>query len=93
MLTITGSNLDGATEVESLRGKEGDAANTYFGVFDHLITAQKEDFHFHVRSRRPPLDNIDVGFSPRELAQLKKLLSRIPAVVEKCLTSREEDVA
>jgi len=49
--------------VESLRGKEGDAANTYFGVFNHLITAQKEAFFFHVRSRRPPLDNMNALLS------------------------------
>jgi CRISP-associated protein Cas1 len=49
--------------VESLRGKEGEAANTYFGVFNQLITAQKEDFTFTVRSRRPPLDNINALLS------------------------------
>ena len=49
--------------VEILRGKEGDAANTYFGVFNHLLTAQKEDFAFTVRSRRPPLDNINALLS------------------------------
>ena len=49
--------------VEVLRGKEGDAANQYFGVFNHLITAQKEDFSFHVRSRRPPLDNMNALLS------------------------------
>jgi CRISPR-associated protein Cas1 len=27
-----------------LRGIEGEAAHTYFGVFDHLITSQKQDF-------------------------------------------------
>jgi len=45
--------------VEVLRGKEGEAARVYFGVFDHLITAQKEDFGFTERSRRPPLDNVN----------------------------------
>ena len=49
--------------VDVLRGKEGDAANHYFGVFNHLITAQKEDFFFHVRSRRPPLDNMNALLS------------------------------
>ncbi len=49
--------------VETLRGKEGDAANTYFGVFDHLITAQKKAFFFHGRSRRPPLDNMNALLS------------------------------
>ncbi|TAN37768.1 MAG: type I-C CRISPR-associated endonuclease Cas1 [Verrucomicrobia bacterium] len=55
--------LNNVTEVDSLRGKEGDAANTYFGVFDRLITTQKEAFHFHARSRRPPLDNINALLS------------------------------
>lgn len=45
--------------LDSVRGCEGDAARAYFGVFDHLITAQKEDFFFRERSRRPPLDNMN----------------------------------
>ena len=46
-----------------LRGMEGDSANVYFGVFDRLITAQKEDFFFRGRSRRPPLDNMNALLS------------------------------
>lgn len=49
--------------LEILRGKEGDAANMYFSVFNHLITAQKEDIFFHARSRRPPLDNMNALLS------------------------------
>jgi CRISPR-associated protein Cas1 len=49
--------------VEILRGKEGEAANTYFEVFDHMITAQKEDFFFRGRSRRPPMDNMNALLS------------------------------
>ncbi|MFH1741354.1 MAG: type I-C CRISPR-associated endonuclease Cas1c [bacterium] len=45
--------------LEIVRGREGEAARAYFGVFDNLITAQKEDFHFSERSRRPPLDNVN----------------------------------
>jgi len=45
--------------LETVRGLEGDAARTYFEVFDHLLTAQKEDFFFCERSRRPPLDNLN----------------------------------
>jgi len=37
------------------RGCEGRAARIYFDAFDHLITAQKDHFFFHERSRRPPL--------------------------------------
>jgi len=42
-----------------LRGFEGEAAHTYFSVFDHLITSQKKDFIFRQRNRRPPLDNVN----------------------------------
>ena len=49
--------------LDVIRGKEGEAARTYFGVFDYLITANKDDFFFKDRSRRPPLDNINALLS------------------------------
>jgi len=49
--------------LDAVRGYEGDAARIYFGVFDHLIVSQKEDFFFHGRSRRPPLDNVNCMLS------------------------------
>lgn len=52
-----------STFLDGIRGLEGDAARTYFGVFDHLIVAQKEEFCFHERSRRPPLDNMNALLS------------------------------
>ena len=51
--------LDSPQPLDSVRGREGDAARRYFSVFDHLIVAQKEDFFFRERSRRPPLDNLN----------------------------------
>jgi CRISPR-associated protein Cas1 len=42
---------------------EGLGARCYFDVFDHLIAQQKEDFSFHERSRRPPLDNVNALLS------------------------------
>jgi len=42
-----------------LRGMEGEAAHSYFSVFDHLIVSQKEDFVFRERNRRPPLDHVN----------------------------------
>ncbi|KQC11306.1 MAG: type I-C CRISPR-associated endonuclease Cas1 [Smithella sp. SDB] len=45
--------------LDSVRGLEGDAAHTYFGIFDNLIVAQKESFAFQERNRRPPLDNVN----------------------------------
>lgn len=46
-----------------LRGIEGEAAYTYFGVFDHLIIAQKADFFLNGRNRRPPMDNVNALLS------------------------------
>ncbi|HNQ42643.1 MAG TPA: type I-C CRISPR-associated endonuclease Cas1c [Smithella sp.] len=45
--------------LDAVRGLEGDAAHTYFAVFDNLIIAQKESFAFQERNRRPPLDNVN----------------------------------
>lgn len=47
------------TNIDTLRGIEGDAAHQYFSVFNELITSQKEDFVFEERNRRPPLDNVN----------------------------------
>ena len=47
----------------SLRGLEGAAANAYFQIFDDMILRQKEDFFFHGRNRRPPLDNVNAMLS------------------------------
>jgi CRISPR-associated protein Cas1 len=51
--------FDKEQSLDELRGIEGDAAHVYFNVFDHLIIAQKETFHFDERNRRPPLDNVN----------------------------------
>lgn len=51
------------TGLETVRGWEGEAAHAYFAVFDNLIVAQKEDFHFGERNRRPPLDNMNALLS------------------------------
>lgn len=56
-------DLDAPASLDTVRGKEGDAARRYFAVFDHLITVQKEDFFFRERSRRPPMDNMNAILS------------------------------
>lgn len=49
--------------LDIVRGYEGDAAHSYFDVFDHLIVAQKASFPFDERNRRPPLDNVNALLS------------------------------
>ena len=51
--------IESTPSLDGLRGVEGDAAQTYFNVFDELILHQKEEFFFRGRSRRPPLDNVN----------------------------------
>lgn len=51
------------TNLESLRGWEGQAAITYNKVFNQMILQQKEAFYFHNRSRRPPKDNVNAMLS------------------------------
>ena len=51
------------TSLDSLRGEEGSAAQAYFDVFDEMILQNKENFFFHERSRRPPLDRVNALLS------------------------------
>ncbi|GAF14196.1 CRISPR-associated protein Cas1 [Bacillus sp. JCM 19046] len=51
------------TNLESLRGWEGQAAITYNKVFNQMILQQKDAFYFHNRSRRPPKDNVNAMLS------------------------------
>lgn len=51
------------SDMDSLRGIEGDAASRYFDVFPQLILHQKGDFVFHGRNRRPPKDAVNAMLS------------------------------
>lgn len=48
-----------ATDINRLRGLEGDAANAYFSLFGMLITSRDAAFAFHGRNRRPPKDPVN----------------------------------
>lgn len=52
-----------ATQLDTLRGNEGDAAAKYFSVFQQMINDPQSGFQFNGRSRRPPLDEINVLLS------------------------------
>lgn len=52
-------NIQSCPPLDTLRGIEGEAAHTYFSVFDHLIVSQKDGFSFAERNRRPPLDRVN----------------------------------
>ncbi len=74
------SGMDKPLPLDTVRGMEGDASRVYFEVFDHLILAQKDEFFFRERSRRPPLDNMN------------SLLSFLYAMLANDVTSALESV-
>lgn len=50
-------------QLDVLRGLEGEAAQAYFGVFDHLIRVGSPALRFTGRSRRPPRDAVNALLS------------------------------
>ena len=52
-----------ASDADSLRGLEGEAASVYFSVYDDMILQQKDEFRFSGRNRRPPLDRVNALLS------------------------------
>ena len=51
------------TDIDELRGLEAVGAVAYFDVLDQMILRNKNDFYFHGRNRRPPLDNVNAMLS------------------------------
>lgn len=51
------------SDIDTLRGVEGDAAKLYFSALDCLITTGKEEFFMRERSRRPPMDKFNALLS------------------------------
>lgn len=62
-LSLLINEIMSCTNLESLRGWEGQAAVAYNKVFDDMILQQTEDFYFKLRNRRPPLDNVNAMLS------------------------------
>lgn len=56
--------LKDETDLEQIRGLEGEAANDYFKVFDRMVKPEdRESFRMRGRNRRPPLDRINALIS------------------------------
>jgi CRISPR-associated protein Cas1 len=62
-METTHGRLKFAQNIDSLRGMEGDAAESYFSVFDRMVLVPGPDFRFHSRSRRPPMDRVNALLS------------------------------
>ncbi len=62
-LTNTARRSRNSTLTDSLRGIEGEAAQSYFSVFSDLVRNPDAAFEFNGRSRRPPLDPVNALLS------------------------------
>ena len=60
-LTRCLAQLVDCTTIDTLMGREGEAAQVYFGVFQHLL--RQADFSFDARRRRPPTDPVNALLS------------------------------
>jgi len=47
------------TDIDVIRGLEGEAARAYFGVFGRMVSADRRDFEPDGRNRRPPQDRVN----------------------------------
>ncbi len=56
-------NMMKAESVEEAIGIEGYCAQSYFSIFDMLITNEKSPFKFELRTKRPPLDPVNAMLS------------------------------
>ncbi|WP_322907668.1 type I-C CRISPR-associated endonuclease Cas1c [Paenibacillus campi] len=62
-LKQSAQRLPSFTNVDSIRGKEGEAAKIYFSAFNELILTERDTFHMQTRNRRPPLDPVNALLS------------------------------
>lgn len=63
ILTSGIAQLYKAKSVEEVLGIEGYCAQSYFSIFNKLITNKKVPFTFELRTKRPPLDPINAVLS------------------------------
>jgi len=69
-LSQAGTRLAGILErlptcesVDVVRGAEGEAARTYFGVFGYMVRSDRESFRLDGRTKRPPRDRTNAVLS------------------------------
>ncbi len=79
-LKRTLGKVQNIADLDSLRGREGEAANCYFKNFQNLITQQKDDFKFAGRNRRPPRDPVNALLSFIYAIMLQDCVSALEGV-------------
>lgn len=74
-------HLKDATDVDHIRGLEGESAAAYFGVFDRMVKeAERPTFALTTRNRRPPLDPMNALLSFLYTMLLNDCISAVEGV-------------
>lgn len=55
--------LRSLTDLDEIRGAEGEAARAYFGVFGRMVSKERGTFSLDGRNRRPPRDRVNALIS------------------------------
>lgn len=63
VLSENREKIECESDMDVLRGLEGQSAKAYFDVFNRLIVRQQNDFLFFSRNKRPPLDRVNAMLS------------------------------
>lgn len=69
-----------ATEIDFMRGLEGESARVYFDCLDRMLTQNREHFRMNGRNRRPPRDRINALLSFLYVLLLNDCISAIEGV-------------
>lgn len=74
-------HLKDETDLDRIRGREGESAAAYFGVFDRMVKeADREEFRMNGRNRRPPLDRMNALLSFLYTLVLNDCISAVEGV-------------
>jgi len=74
-------HLKDETDIDRIRGREGESAAAYFCVFDRMVKeADREQFRMNGRNRRPPLDRINALLSFLYTLVLNDCISAVEGV-------------
>jgi len=74
-------HLKDVTDIDHVRGLEGEAANAYFHVFDRMVKEEdRPTFRLNGRNRRPPLDPMNALLSFLYTLLLNDCISAVEGV-------------
>ncbi|MBN2793691.1 MAG: type I-C CRISPR-associated endonuclease Cas1 [Desulfuromonadales bacterium] len=72
--------LEPSSDIDFMRGLEGESARVYFDCFDRMMTQNRDAFRMNGRNRRPPKDRINALLSFLYVLLLNDCVSSVEGV-------------